>query len=40
MKKALQLTISLLVIILTASSLCTQIDIREPVAKGLLMVAH
>jgi hypothetical protein len=40
MKKVLQLTISLLVIILAASSLHTHINIRETVAKGFLMVAH
>ncbi len=40
MEKVLQLTISLLSIILKASSLRTQINIRKTVTKGLLMVAH
>jgi len=40
MKKVLQLTISLLAIVLKASSLPMQRNICETVAKGFLMVAH
>jgi len=40
MEKVLQGTNNLPFIILKASSLHTQINIRKTVAKGLLMVAH
>jgi len=40
MEKVLQLTISLHAIVPTACNLRTLRNLRETVAKGLLMVAH